>query len=68
MSLFISTYIDFLLNFLSVEKREQALKKMMHTVLGDKEKIEDTIVELDYYKKEALQSTWKIVNKLAYKN
>ena len=40
----------------------------MHTVLGDKEKIEDTIVELDYYKREALQSTWKIVNKLANKN
>ncbi|TIB88148.1 putative nuclear condensin complex protein [Wallemia mellicola] len=47
----------------TVEKREQALKTMMDTILGDKEKIEDTIHELDHYKKEALQSTWKIVNK-----
>ncbi|TIA91937.1 hypothetical protein E3P99_00871 [Wallemia hederae] len=47
----------------TVEKREQALKTMMDTILGDKEKIEDTIHELDHYKKEALQSTWEIVNK-----
>ena len=46
----------------SVEKREAALKKMMSTVLKDKEKIEETIAQLDQYKKDALQKTWEKVN------
>lgn len=47
----------------STEKREQQLKQNMHTVLKDKRKIEETIAELDKYKREALESTWKAVNK-----
>ena len=46
-----------------VEKREQALKKMLTTVLGDKVKIEETIAELDRYKRDALQTTWEKVNR-----
>ncbi|KAI5123009.1 hypothetical protein M0805_007631 [Coniferiporia weirii] len=46
----------------SVEKREAALKKMHATVLKDKEKIEETIEELDRYKRDALQKTWEKVN------
>ena len=46
----------------SVEKKEQALKKMLATVLKDKEKIEETIEELDRYKRDALQKTWEKVN------
>jgi structural maintenance of chromosome 2 len=45
-----------------VEKKEQALKKMMSTVLKDKSKIEDTIAELDRYKRDALMQTWEKVN------
>ena len=45
-----------------VEKKEQALKKMMATVLKDKSMIEDTIVELDRYKRDALTKTWEKVN------
>ncbi|OCF77510.1 nuclear condensin complex protein [Kwoniella mangroviensis CBS 8886] len=45
-----------------VEKKEQALKKMMATVLKDKSKIQDTIVELDRYKRDALKKTWEKVN------
>ncbi|WVR09681.1 hypothetical protein IAU60_006756 [Kwoniella sp. DSM 27419] len=45
-----------------VEKKEQALKKMMATVLKDKSMIEDTIVELDHYKRDALMKTWEKVN------
>jgi hypothetical protein len=45
-----------------VEKKEQALKKMMATVLKDKSMIEDTIVELDRYKRDALMKTWEKVN------
>ncbi|KZO91923.1 condensin complex subunit SMC2 [Calocera viscosa TUFC12733] len=45
-----------------VEKKEVTLKKMMTTVLADKGKIEQTIAELDRYKLEALQKTWKKVN------
>jgi structural maintenance of chromosome 2 len=41
----------------SVEKKEVALKQMLRTVIKDKRKIEETIVELDRYKKEALQKT-----------
>ena len=46
----------------SVEKKEQALKKMRATVLKDKEMIQDTIVELDRYKRDALKTTWSKVN------
>jgi structural maintenance of chromosome 2 len=49
--------------FLSVEKKEAGLKQMLITVQKDKQKIEDTIVTLDNYKKEALQATWEKVNK-----
>ncbi|KAF8151802.1 condensin complex subunit SMC2 [Crassisporium funariophilum] len=45
-----------------VEKRETALKKNMTTVEKDKEKIEETIEELDRYKRDALQKTWEKVN------
>ena len=38
----------------NVEKKEVALKKMLSTVLKDKEKIEETIEELDRYKRDAL--------------
>lgn len=48
--------------FRSVEKKEQALKKMMATVLKDKEMIHETIVELDRYKRDALKKTWEKVN------
>lgn len=46
----------------SVEKKEASLKNMMRTVIRDKRKIEETILELDRYKKEALQKTWEKVN------
>jgi structural maintenance of chromosome 2 len=46
----------------SVEKKENELKTMMNTVLKDKSKIEETIEELDRYKKDALQTTWEKVN------
>ncbi|KAJ7178719.1 condensin complex subunit SMC2 [Mycena crocata] len=46
----------------NVEKRESGLKKNLETVMGDKDKIEDTIAELDRYKREALESTWKKVD------
>ncbi|KAL9045990.1 MAG: hypothetical protein Q9214_001064 [Letrouitia sp. 1 TL-2023] len=46
----------------SVEKKEASLKSMMKTVIKDKKKIEETIVNLDEYKKEALQKTWTKVN------
>ena len=38
------------------------MNKMLATVLKDKEKIEETIVELDRYKRDALQKTWEKVN------
>ena len=47
---------------ISVEKRETELKKNMATVEKDKQKIEETIEELDRYKREALQKTWEKVN------
>jgi structural maintenance of chromosome 2 len=47
----------------SVEKKEVGLKKMLATVLKDKEKIEATIDELDRYKRDALQKTWEKVNR-----
>lgn len=46
----------------SVEKKEASLKNMMKTVVRDKRKIEETIVSLDEYKKEALHKTWTKVN------
>ncbi|KAL8667160.1 MAG: hypothetical protein Q9168_007314 [Polycauliona sp. 1 TL-2023] len=46
----------------SVEKKEASLKNMMKTVIRDKRKIEETIVSLDEYKKEALRKTWTKVN------
>ncbi|KAF2098739.1 RecF/RecN/SMC protein [Rhizodiscina lignyota] len=45
-----------------VEKKEASLKNMMRTVIKDKKKIEETIVSLDEYKKEALQKTWEKVS------
>ncbi|PFH49539.1 hypothetical protein AMATHDRAFT_147478 [Amanita thiersii Skay4041] len=46
----------------NVEKKEAGLKKMLATVLKDKEKIEKTIEELDRYKRDALQKTWEKVD------
>ncbi|KAI0086823.1 condensin complex subunit SMC2 [Irpex rosettiformis] len=46
----------------SVEKQETSLKKMLNQVLRDKEKIEQTIEELDRYKRDALEKTWSKVN------
>ncbi|CCM00223.1 uncharacterized protein FIBRA_02251 [Fibroporia radiculosa] len=46
----------------TVEKKEASLKKMLGTVLKDKEKIEETIEELDRYKRDALEKTWTKVN------
>src|SRR5271154_3453366 len=46
----------------SVEKKEASLKNMVRTVIKDKAKIEETIVSLDEYKKEALHRTWEKVN------
>jgi structural maintenance of chromosome 2 len=46
----------------NVEKKEASLKNMMKTVIRDKKKIEETIVQLDEYKKDALQKTWEKVN------
>ena len=46
----------------SVEKKEQELKKNMKTVLGDRQKIEGAIAELDMHKRQALESTWQKVN------
>jgi structural maintenance of chromosome 2 len=48
--------------FSSVEKREASLKKMLGTVLKDKEKTEQTIKGLDRYKRDALKTTWEKVN------
>jgi hypothetical protein len=45
-----------------VEKKDTALKKMLATVLRDKSKIEETIIELDRYKRDALHKTWEKVN------
>ncbi|KAJ7659921.1 condensin complex subunit SMC2 [Mycena rosella] len=46
----------------NVEKRETSLTKMLQTVMKDKEKIEETIAELDRYKRTALEATWKKVD------
>lgn len=39
---------------------------MLHTVLKDKEKIEDTIEELDRYKRDALEKTWEKVTRYVF--
>ena len=44
-----------------MEKKEVELKKNMATVEKDKLKIEETIAELDRYKREALEKTWEKV-------
>lgn len=49
-----------------MEKRETELKKNMATVEKDKQKIEETIEELDRYKRDALQKTWKKVNEYVF--
>ncbi|PVH93616.1 RecF/RecN/SMC protein [Periconia macrospinosa] len=46
----------------NVEKKEASLKKNMSIVIKDKKKIEETILKLDEYKKEALHKTWSKVN------
>ncbi|KAI9882306.1 MAG: 37S ribosomal protein S9, mitochondrial [Watsoniomyces obsoletus] len=46
----------------NVEKKEVSLKNMMKTVVRDKRKIEETIGNLDEYKRKALQKTWEKVN------
>lgn len=46
----------------SVEKKESSLKNMMRTVIKDKRKIEETIGELDVFKKDALKKTHAKVN------
>jgi len=46
----------------NVEKKESSLKTMMKTVIRDKRKIEETIAELDVFKKEALKKTHSKVN------
>ncbi|KAI0641717.1 condensin complex subunit SMC2 [Trametes meyenii] len=45
-----------------VEKNEADLKKMLATVVRDKGKIEATIAQLDRYKRDAVEKTWKKVN------
>ena len=46
----------------SVEKKEVSLKTMLRTVNRDKRKIEEGITELDKYKLEALEKTWRKVS------
>ncbi|KAH9957624.1 RecF/RecN/SMC N terminal domain-containing protein [Russula dissimulans] len=46
----------------TVKKREASLNKLLGTVLKDKEKIEQTIEELNRYKRDALKTTWEKVN------
>jgi hypothetical protein len=44
--------------FSSIKKREVSPKKILGTVLKDKEKIKQMIEELDQYKHDALKTTW----------
>lgn len=44
------------------EKQETSAKSMLAQVVKDKEKIEETIKELDRCKREALEKTWEKVN------
>ena len=48
------------------EKQEGSAKSMLAQVLKDKEKIEETIKELDRCKREALEKTWEKVNGYVY--
>ena len=48
------------------EKQEASAKNMLAQVLKDKEKIEETIKELDRCKREALEKTWEKVNGCVY--
>ena len=48
------------------EKQEASAKSMLAQVLKDKEKIEETIKELDRCKREALEKTWEKVNGCVY--
>ncbi|KAJ2474026.1 Structural maintenance of chromosomes protein 2 [Coemansia sp. RSA 2322] len=50
-------------NIENVTKREADLVLMMKTVVKDKRKIEETIEALDKYKVDALDRTWKLVDK-----
>lgn len=45
----------------SMEKKETTLKNMIRTIERDKRKIEETIVQLDDYKRKALETTWEKV-------
>lgn len=45
-----------------MEKKEAELLKMLATVVKDKEKIEETIEELERHKRNALQTTWQKVD------
>ena len=45
-----------------VVTKERSLKQMLSTVCKDKQKIEDTIEQLDQYKRDALNRTWTKVN------
>ncbi|EAU83424.2 nuclear condensin complex protein [Coprinopsis cinerea okayama7 len=45
-----------------VESREKDILAKLDTVMKDKGKIEETIAELDRYKRDALQKTWDKVN------
>ncbi|KAK5782324.1 condensin subunit SMC2 PWA37_005328 [Arxiozyma heterogenica] len=47
----------------NVEKKEISLKTMIKTIEKDKIKIQETITKLNEYKKEALVTTWKKVDK-----
>lgn len=47
----------------NVEKKDASLQHMLSTVMRDKSKIEQTIEELDRYKKDALQATFEQVNR-----
>lgn len=49
-------------NSYRVEKKEADAKRMMETVLVDRQKIEDTIAQLDQFKREAMEKTWTTVN------
>lgn len=46
----------------NMEKKESDLEKMIETIKRDKCKIEETIVQLDDYKKKALEKTWTKVS------
>ena len=43
--------------------KEESLQKKLGQVLKDKKKIEETVEELDRYKRDALQKTWEKVDR-----